>query len=39
VPVQAKLPIGRAAAFVVTLEGKDGAVVSKQEHVVAVARL
>jgi hypothetical protein len=39
VPVQAKLPIGKAAAFVVTVEGKDGAVVSKQEHVVAIAAL
>ncbi|MBL8722734.1 MAG: anti-sigma factor [Planctomycetes bacterium] len=39
IPVQAKLPIGKAAAFVVTVEGKDGAVVSKQEHVVAIAAL
>jgi len=37
VPVQARLPIGKAAAFVVTVEPKDGVVVSKQEHVVAIA--
>lgn len=39
VPITAKLPIRKAAAFVVTVEGKDGAVVSKQEHVVAIAGL
>ncbi len=39
VPVQAKLPIGKPAAFVVTVETKAGAVVSKQEHVVAIAGL
>lgn len=39
VPIDARLPIGKPAAFVVTVEGKDGAVVSKQEHVVAIASL
>lgn len=39
VPVQAKLPIGKPAAFVVTVETKAGVVVSKQEHVVAIAGL
>lgn len=39
IPVRAALPIGKPAAFVVTLEKKAGAVVSKQEHVVAVAGL
>lgn len=39
VPIDARLPIGKPAAFVVTVEGKTGAVVSKQEHVVAIAAL
>ncbi|MCC7063275.1 MAG: anti-sigma factor [Planctomycetes bacterium] len=39
VPVQARLPIGKPAAFVVTVETKAGVVVSKQEHVVAIAGL
>jgi len=39
VPIQARLPIGKPAAFVITIEGKDGVVVSKQEHVVAIAAL
>ena len=39
VAVQAKLPIGKPAAFVVTVEAKEGAVVSKREHVVAIAGL
>lgn len=39
VPVQARLPVGKAAAFVVTIEPKAGVVVSKQEHVVALAGL
>jgi hypothetical protein len=39
VPVQAKLPIGKPAAFVVTVETQAGAVVSAQEHVVAIAGL
>ncbi|MBL8729463.1 MAG: anti-sigma factor [Planctomycetes bacterium] len=39
VPVQAKLPIGKPAAFVVTVEPKAGVVVSKQDHVVAIASL
>lgn len=37
VPVLAKLPIGEPGAFVVTVEKSAGAVVSKQEHVVAIA--
>lgn len=37
VPVQARLPIGRPAAFVVTVEPRAGVVVSRQEHVVAIA--
>jgi hypothetical protein len=39
VAITAKLPVGRAAAFVVTVEAKAGVVVSAQEHVVAVAGL
>ncbi len=39
VPIQARLPVGKAAAFVVTVEDKAGAVVSKQKHVVAIAGL
>lgn len=39
VPIQARLPIGKPAAFVITVENKDGVVVSKQEHVVAIAAL
>ena len=39
VAVQAKLPIGKPAAFVVTVEERAGVVVSKQEHVVAIAGL
>lgn len=39
VPVRAALPIGEAKAFVVTVETRHGVVVSKQEHVVAIAGL
>ncbi len=39
VPVHATLPIGKPVAFVVTVETKAGVVVSKQEHVVAIAGL
>jgi len=39
VPVRATLPIGEAKAFVVTVESRHGVVVSKQEHVVAIAGL
>lgn len=39
VPIQARLPIGKPAAFVITVEDKHGVVVSKQEHVVAIASL
>jgi hypothetical protein len=38
IAVRPTLPIGRAAAFVVTVEDAAGAVVSAQEHVVAIAR-
>ncbi len=39
VPIRAALPIGAAKAFVVTVEPRGGVVVSKQEHVVAIAGL
>lgn len=39
IAVQPRLPVAKPAAFVVTVEAKDGVVVSKQEHVVALARL
>lgn len=38
VPVHAALPIAEPSAFVVTVEDKAGVVVSKQEHVVALAK-
>ncbi|HEX6813093.1 MAG TPA: anti-sigma factor [Planctomycetota bacterium] len=38
VRVSPRLPVGRAAAFVLTVERAEGAVVSAQEHVVAIAR-
>ena len=38
VPVHPALPIAEPAAFVVTVEDKAGVVVSKQEHVVALAK-
>lgn len=37
VPVRPALPIGAARTFVVTVEPRGGVVVSKQEHVVAIA--
>lgn len=37
VPIHAHLRIDQPAAFVITIEPKDGVVVSKQEHVVAIA--
>lgn len=39
VAIRAALPIGAAKAFVVTVEPRGGVVVSKQEHVVAIAGL
>lgn len=39
VTIQPGLPIGRPEAFVVTVEDRAGVVVSKQEHVVAIATL
>ncbi len=39
VPIRAKLPIGRPAAFVVTVEKRQGVVVSKKDHIVAIASL
>lgn len=38
VRVSSRLPVRREAGFVLTVEGYDGAVVSAQEHVVAVAK-
>ena len=38
VPVQARLEVERAAAFVLTIEPAAGVVVSAQEHVVAIAK-
>lgn len=37
VPIHAHLRIEQPAAFVITIEPRDGVVVSKQEHVVAIA--
>lgn len=37
VPIHAHLRIDQPAAFVITIEPKDGVVVSKREHVVAIA--
>jgi len=39
VPIHAKLRVAKPAAFVITVEDRDGVVVSKQEHVVAIASL
>jgi len=39
VPIDAKLPVGRAAAFLVTVEEPGGVVVSAAEHVVASAEV
>ena len=39
VPIRAKLPIGKATTFVVTIERREGVVVSGQKHVVALASL
>lgn len=39
VPIRAKLPIGSPVAFVITIEHKAGVVVSKKEHIVAIAGL
>lgn len=39
VPIHARLRINRPVAFVITIEPKDGVVVSKREHVVAIAGL
>jgi hypothetical protein len=39
VPFRAKLPVGKAAAFVVTMEQPGGVVVSKQERVLALAKV
>jgi Anti-sigma-K factor rskA len=37
IPFEAKLPVGKPAAFAVTIEQPGGVVVSKQEHVLALA--
>jgi hypothetical protein len=39
VPFRAKLQVGKAAAFVVTMEQPGGVVVSKQERVLALAKV
>ena len=39
IPIDAKIPVRQAAAFVITVEPKGGVVVSKQEDVVAIAAL
>lgn len=39
IPFRAKLPVGKAAAFVVTMEQPGGVVVSKQERVLALAKV
>lgn len=39
IPFAAKLPVGKPAAFVVTVEQPGGVVVSKQERVVALAKV
>ncbi|MGE3175798.1 MAG: anti-sigma factor [Planctomycetota bacterium] len=39
VPIQARLPVADAKAFVVTVEKRGGVVVSAQENVVAIASL
>lgn len=39
IPFEAKLPVGQPAAFVVTLEQPGGVVISKQEKVLALAKV
>lgn len=39
IPFEAKLPVGQPAAFVVTVEKPGGVVVSKQERVLALAKV
>jgi hypothetical protein len=39
VPFRAKLPVGKPMAFVITMERPGGVVVSKQERVMALARV
>jgi len=39
VPIQAKLAVGQATMFAVTVEAPGGVVVSKREHIVALASL
>ena len=39
IPILARLRVGSPKAFVVTVEERHGVVVSKQEHVVAIASL
>jgi len=39
IPFEAKLPVGKPAAFVVTVERPGGVVVSKQERVLALAKV
>lgn len=37
IPFEAKLPVGKPVAFVITVENPGGVVVSRQERVLAVA--
>jgi len=39
IPFHTKLPVGKPAAFVVTMEQPGGVVVSKQERVIAMAKM
>lgn len=39
IPFEAKLPVGKPAAFVITVEKPGGVVVSKQERVLALAKV
>jgi hypothetical protein len=39
IPIAAKLPLSKPQAFVITLEQPGGVVKSKQEKVVALAKL
>ena len=37
-PIHARLPVGEAALFAVTVEKPGGVVVSKREHIVVTAK-
>jgi hypothetical protein len=38
VPIQARLPVGQAGMFAVTLERAGGVVVSEREHILVLAK-